>query len=219
MGKTMITKMAAVVGIAAAMSMSAKADTILNVGVGATDALGVLVYGNIGGAGGQAADESEDVNDILALNPGGNSGIAGSTYVARSSVNYGTLSSAVTTGASLNPSSMTRSGTEIQIAIGSTGYTYLTARWDGQNAGAEVWDISGIVNTTIDIPEYAQPNAAGTDLVNGAYNGQYQITSYTLFNPGSSPPPVLAPEVTSTFALLGGALAGLGLLRKKLAAK
>ncbi|HZV33825.1 MAG TPA: hypothetical protein VFB72_04545 [Verrucomicrobiae bacterium] len=215
----MITKMAAAVGIAAAMAMSAKADTILNVGVGATDALGVLVYGNIGGAGGQAADEAADVNDILALSPGGHTGTPNLNYVARSTVNYGTLSPAVTTGAALNPSTMTKSGTEILITIGNTGYGYLTARWDGPNAGAEVWDISGIVNTTIDIPEYAQPNASGTDLVNGAYNGQYQITSYTLFNPGTTPPPVLAPEVTSTIALLGGALAGLGLLRKKLAAK
>lgn len=219
MGKTMITKLATVVGIAAAMAVSANANTILNVGVGATDALGVLIYGNIGGAGGQAADEAADVNDILALGLGGHTGTPGSTYVARSSVNYGTLLPAVTTGASLNPSSMTSSGNEIYITIGNTGFAYLTARWDGPNGGAEVWDISGIVNTTIEIPEFAQPNSSNTDLVNGAYNGQYQITSYTLTNPGSNPPPVLTPDAASTMALLGGAVAGLGLLRKKLAAK
>lgn len=229
MGKTIITKVAAVVGVAAAMAVSANANTILDVGYSGANVLGEDIYGDIGN-GGQAIDEATDVNDILALTPGASTGTPGSTYVVRSLNNFGTLAQAdpnnnpvlTTQGAvKLDPNN----NNEVEVTIGSQGYTYLVGRWDGPNAGAEVWDISGIVNTTIEIPAnvLAVPgspnNSIGTNLVDGTTSSGMYITSWSMFNPSSNPPPPTVPEVASSIALLGGVVAGLGLMRKKFGSK
>jgi VPDSG-CTERM motif len=76
-------------------------------------------------------------------------------------------------------------------------------------SGAVLWDIAGLAaGTTIDIPAYAQPTASGTDLM----EGKYQITTWSLFNPGSSS----VPDGRTTVALLGAVLSGLALIRRKL---
>lgn len=95
------------------------------------------------------------------------------------------------------------------ITLGQ-GFGYLVARYDGQNAGAEVWDIAGLAaGTTIQIPQTAYVGSG--HLLNGPAPGttdQYQITSWTLFNP--------VPDGGLTVAMLGAALTGIGLLRRKL---
>jgi hypothetical protein len=121
------------------------------------------------------------------------------------------LPSAVTPGDIITPKggiSFTPDGQQVVITIGS-GFKYLIAAYDGQNSGAVVWDIAGLAaGTTIDIPAYAQPTASGTDLT----DGQYQITTWSLFNPGSSS----VPDGGTTVMLLGAALSGLALIRRKL---
>lgn len=217
---TVVKKMAALIG-SAMVVISAQATTVtLTVGTSGTDVLGNLIYGNIGGSGGQAADEAADVNDVLALGLGGTTGTPGTTYVARSLNNFGALSPADPNN---NPVLASGGGIGaknniVQIPIGNQGYTYLTARWDGPQGGAEVWYIGGLVNTTIDITEYAEPNAAGTALVDGTTDQQYQITSYTLLNPFVPPPPAVA-DGASTVTLLGAAITGLALIRRKTAAR
>jgi hypothetical protein len=108
---------------------------------------------------------------------------------------------------------MTVDGSYIDITLTGTGFGYLVARYDGQNAGAQVWDIAGLAaGTTIQIPQTAYVDASG-NLANGPMPGtpdKYQITSWTLFNPSS------VPDGGTTAALLGSALTCLGLLRRKL---
>jgi len=80
--------------------------------------------------------------------------------------------------------------------VGSGGYLYLFAKYDGPNAGAEVWYIGGLTGT-ITIP---------TD---GLPPDSYGLSGVTFFNPGTS-----VPDGGSTMMLLGAALAGLGTLRR-----
>ncbi len=78
------------------------------------------------------------------------------------------------------------SGSQAIINIGS-GFKYLIAAYDGQNSGAVLWDISALpAGTTLDIPAFALPSAGGTDLVNGADPQKYGITTWSMFNPGST---------------------------------
>jgi len=124
------------------------------------------------------------------------------------------LPPAVTTGDMITPfTGMTLSTSQVIINVGS-GFKYLIAAYDGQNAGAVLWDISGLpAGTIIDIPRYAQPTAGGTDLVNGADPQKFGITTWSMFSPGSTS----VPDGGTTVVLLGAALSGLGLVRRKLA--
>jgi hypothetical protein len=219
MGKMITaTKVAAVIGLAA-MAISAQAGTLaLNVGATGTDVVGETLPGNIGGSGGQAADESADVNGIIPLALGTGTTVGG-IYYYRSINNFGTLPTAITTGAVLaSGGGVSISGNTVSITLPSTGFGYLVARWDGPNAGAEVWDIAGVAaGTVIQIPANVEPDSTGTNLVaNGS--GQYGITSWSLFN-ATNTPPTATPEATSTIMLLGAALTGLGLARKKITGK
>jgi hypothetical protein len=89
------------------------------------------------------------------------------------------------------------SGTSINLGALGT-YTYLFAKYDGPNGGAEVWYV-GNLSGTITIP------------ANGLYenNYQYGLSGWTLFTGGAGS----VPDGGSTLMLLGSALCGLGLLR------
>ncbi|HWF20439.1 MAG TPA: hypothetical protein VG754_14300 [Verrucomicrobiae bacterium] len=229
MGKAIIiTKITAIAGaVLIAISASATPKLDLNVGGSGTDVVGEILPGYIGAgandSAGQAADESSDANAMIPMALGTSQNITtskGVSYVYRSLNNFGTLPYAVVTGNAVLASGggMTQVGHEIEISIGASGFTYLVARWDGPNAGAEVWDISGIANTDIYIPADAAPDSTGTNLI--ATTGQYGITSYSLFQGSTNPPPPPSvPEVASTLALLGGAVASLTFLRKKISSK
>jgi len=82
--------------------------------------------------------------------------------------------------------------------IDATGFTYLLGKYDAGNAGTRVWYVAGL--TTVDIP-------------NNFNGSQYGLSHYSLFNPGTS-----VPDGGATLMLLGGALAGLETLRRKLRA-
>jgi hypothetical protein len=122
----------------------------------------------------------------------------------------------MTTGDIITPAggiNFTPDNLQVVITIGS-GFKYLLAAYDGQNSGAVLWDISGLpAGTILDIPAFALPNAAGTDLVNGADPLKFGITTWSMFSPGTTS----VPDGGTTVVLLGAALSGLGLVRRKLA--
>jgi VPDSG-CTERM motif len=90
-------------------------------------------------------------------------------------------------------------GNTTTINLGAVGtFTYLFAKYDADNAGAEVWyvgDLGGIITIPAD------------------WNG-YGLSGWTLFGPGTTPPGV--PDGGATVMLLGGALGALGMARRYL---
>ena len=75
-------------------------------------------------------------------------------------------------------------------------FTYLIAKYDGQNDLSEVWNISGLTGT-ITIPG------------NGPLG--YGLSGWRLFNPGGTPG---VPDGGTTVMLLGAALGALGMARR-----
>ena len=91
-------------------------------------------------------------------------------------------------------------GSSTSINLGTLGtYTYLFAKYDGPNGGAEVWYV-GNLSGTITIP------------ANGLYENDYQygLSGWTLFTGG----PVTVPDGGTTLMLWGSAVIGLGLFRR-----
>jgi hypothetical protein len=85
-------------------------------------------------------------------------------------------------------------GKTTTINLGTGLYTYLFAKYDGPNYGAEVWyvgDLSGIIT----IPATA---------------GGYGLSGWTLFGPGGQG----VPDGGTTVMLLGAALGALGMTRR-----
>jgi hypothetical protein len=83
------------------------------------------------------------------------------------------------------------------IDLGTGGFLYLFAKYDGPNAGSEVWYVGGLTGL-IDIPAV------------GLVGQNYGLSGWTLFNPGETQ----VPDGGTTAALLGAALAGVSLLRR-----
>ncbi len=205
---------------AATVVTGTRAATILDVSLSDPYSVGESIPRVIGLAGGQAAESQYMVSQLagMALNsttgPINVSGASDNPIVFNRSGNFSSpLPSATTIGAVLasggGMSFVTLNNANyVSIDLGSTGYGYLVGAYDGTQAGAEVWDISGL-SGTIYIPEYAY--LSGGHLATGPAPGttdQYQITSWTLMNP--------VPDGGLTIALLGFALVGLGLIRRKL---
>jgi VPDSG-CTERM motif len=90
------------------------------------------------------------------------------------------------------------------INLGTGLYSYLFAKYDGKNAGSEVWYV-GNLSGIISIP--AQGLAADVNAGHG-----YGLSGWTLFGPGGVPH---TPDGGATAALLGLGLAGLAGLRAK----
>jgi hypothetical protein len=132
-------------------------------------------------------DRTDYVNALIALSLGGSTVVTidGQTNtITRSMNDFGPLAPAV----------FALNGTGTSINLGTTGYAYLLAKYDGPNFGSEVWDISGKTGT-IKIP---------------ATGGGYGLSGWTLFTPGSQQS---VPDGGATVALLGVALGGLGAMR------
>jgi hypothetical protein len=77
-----------------------------------------------------------------------------------------------------------------------TLYSYLFAKYDGPNAGSEVWYVGGI-SGVITIPGF------------GLAGQNYGLSGWTLFGPG-----VGVPDGGTTVMLLGAALGALGMARR-----
>ena len=91
-----------------------------------------------------------------------------------------------------------QNGTGTTINLGSGGALYLFAKYDGPNAGAEVWYIGGLTGT-ITIP------------AQGLEGQKYGLSGWSIWGGG----PVTTPDGGVTAALLGLGLAGLGGLRAR----
>ena len=189
---------------------SARAATILDVGLSSPLVVGEVIPQVLSPPGQEARDLSM-ANTLIGMYNSGTPSAA--PYFISGNSFAMPLPAAVTTGDIITPiGGINFSGTQVVINIGS-GFKYLIAAYDGQNSGAVLWDISGLpAGTIIDIPRYALPNASGTDLVNGASAEKYGITTWSMFNPGTTN----VPDGGTTVVLLGLALSGMGLIRRKL---
>lgn len=92
-------------------------------------------------------------------------------------------------------------GASTSINLGN-GYLYLLGKYDGPNFGSEVWYVGGLTGT-ITIP------ANGAD--------KYGLSHVYLFN-GSGGTGNGVPDGGTTLTMLGIAMSGLGLLKRKLGA-
>ncbi len=107
--------------------------------------------------------------------------------ITRSNNSFGSLPSTSSTGA------VTGTGTTINLGAG--GFTYLFAKYDGQNDLSFVWKVAGLTGT-ITIP------------ANGPLG--HGLSGWILF-PGGS-----VPDGGTTVMLLGAALGTLGMVRRYL---
>jgi len=213
--KMTITKtiLALAIGGSVAMLTTARANTILNVGLSDSHTIGE-VFGSASN-GGEPAHDDADINQLIGMTPstGGSFTIVYGTYTYDRSANtFGTLPLATATGASYNggPSfgSTEVLGGITYLKINLTqGFTYLMGKYDGQNGGGNLWYIGNIAaGTVIDIPLYAAP--VDGQLVAG---DNYLMTSFLLSNPKTT-----VPDGASTACLLGLAVTGIGLIKRRL---
>ena len=112
--------------------------------------------------------------------------------ITRSNNNFGLLPTATLLVPSANGT-----GTSVDLGDG-TLYSYLFAKYDGKNAGSEVWYV-GNLSGIITIP--------GVGLLPGQ---NYGLSGWTLFGPGGTS----VPDGGTTVMLLGAALGALGMARR-----
>ena len=88
------------------------------------------------------------------------------------------------------------------VNLGTGGFTYLLAKYDGPNGGSEVWNVQGLTGI-FQIP------------LKGFRTNQhpqgYGLSHWTLFGPGGQ-----VPDGGTTVMLLGAALGALGMARRYL---
>ncbi len=132
------------------------------------------------------ADRVAYVNHLIGMSLGSNDTGLGQTFF-RSNNSFSPLNTAV----------WASNGTSTTINLGTTGYEYLLAKYDGPNYGSEVWYIGGLTGS-ITIPA-----TAGTQ--------GYGLSGWTLFTPAQTPS---VPDGGSTVAFLGLALVGVEGLRR-----
>jgi hypothetical protein len=138
------------------------------------------------------SDREAYINAMISLPLGGSTHVTLSGHdnlVTRSNNDFGPLPA---------PAVLALNGTSTTIDLGSGLYSYLFAKYDGPNYGAEVWfvgDLSGVIT----IP---------------ATGGGYGLSGWSLFGPGTS-----TPDSGTTAALLGLGLTGLAGLRARFGRK
>jgi hypothetical protein len=127
------------------------------------------------------------VNYMISLNPGGTGTVSGMTFTRTNNV-FANLPNA--------DANIIAQGTTTTINLGTGGvYTYLFAKYDGQNDFSQVWYV-GNLSGTLTIP-------ADGPLGHG-------LSGWILFGPGT--PGV--PDGGTTAMLLGAALGALGMARR-----
>ena len=130
------------------------------------------------------------VNTMIGLALGGSTHVIIGPHdnlVARSNNDFGPLPTAV----------FAQNGSTTTIDLGVGLYSYLYAKYDGPNFGAEVWYV-GNLSGIITIPAF------------GLAGQNYGLSGWTLFGPGV--PGV--PDGGATVMLLGAALGALGMARR-----
>ena len=172
---------AAVCALMLAFSNNANADATLGF-FPDTHVVGTITPG----APADPADVATYINFMIALSPGGSGSFSGQT-ITRSTNTFGSLPTASATGA------VSGTGTTIDLnALGT--FTYLFAKYDGQNDNSVVWNIAGLTGT-LTIP---------ADGPNG-----YGLSGWILFGPTGQ-----VPDGGTTVMLLGAALGALGMVRR-----
>ena len=139
------------------------------------------------GAPADPTDVAGYINFMIALLPGG-AGTFNGQIITRSINLFGSLPTASAVGA------VSGTGTTIDLnAIGGT-FTYLFAKYDGQNDLSQVWNITGLTGV-ITIP------------ADGPLG--YGLSGWILFGPTGQ-----VPDGGTTAMLLGTALGALGMARR-----
>lgn len=180
----------AVCAVVLALGSTAKAVTMLD--FGDSQELGQVLFGIPSGD----AARTTYVNTMIGLPLGGSTTVTIGTHtntVTRSNNDFGPLPTAV----------FALNGTSTTINLGTGLYSYLFAKYDGPNAGSEVWFV-GNLSGIITIPAV------------GLAGQNYGLSGWTLFGPGSGGH---VPDGGATAALLGLGLAGLAGLRAKFGKK
>jgi len=174
----------AVCAVLLALGCSAQATT-LNFGDG--NDLGQVLFGIPSGDVARTAY----VNHLIDMAPGTSDTFSGQTFnrtLANPGPGFPNYPDAV----------FAKNGTSTSIDLGAGLYSYLFAKYDGPNAGSEVWYV-GSLSGVITIPGF------------GLAGQNYGLSGWTLFGPGGGN----APDGGATAALLGLGLVGLAGLRAK----
>jgi len=153
--------------------------------IGDSQELGTVFFGIPSGDD----DRTAYVNAMIGLSLGGSTHVIIGPHdnlVTRSFNDFGPLPS---------PAVFALNGTGTSIDLGSGLYSYLFAKYDGPNGGVEVWFV-GNLSGNITIP------ATGF--------GQYGLSGWTLFGPGTTQ----VPDGGITVMLLGAGLGALGIARR-----
>jgi len=134
------------------------------------------------------ADRTPFVNSMIGLSLGGSTHVIigpHNNLITRSNNDFGPLPTAI----------FALNGGTTTIDLGTGLYSYLYAKYDGPNYGAEVWYV-GNLSGIITIP---------------ATGGGYDLSGWTLFGPGGR-----VPDGGATVMLLGAALGALGIVQRYL---
>jgi len=176
----------AVCAVFLALGCTAKASTF---NFGDANDLGQVLFGIPSGD----ADRTQYVNTLISLAPGTTGFPADGQTYNRSLANPGPgFPNYPTAVFALNGPVGDNS---VDLGDG-TLYSYLFAKYDGPNAGSEVWYVGGI-SGIITIP------------ADGLAGQNYGLSGWTLFGPGAG-----VPDGGTTVMLLGAALGALGMARR-----
>jgi hypothetical protein len=147
------------------------------------------------GAPADEAAEASYINFMIALGLGGSGDFAGQ-HITRSMNVFANLPTANATGAVRNNSPVQDANGLVHIDLGATGtYSYLYAKYDGQNDLTQVWYV-GDLGGEITIP-FLGPSG-------------HAMSHYTLFAAGGNG----VPDGGTTLMLLGMAFGSLGMARR-----
>jgi uncharacterized Zn-binding protein involved in type VI secretion len=137
------------------------------------------------------SDEEGYINTLIAQGLNTTVTIDGHTY-ARSGNSCGTCPAAVFSG--IKDDNPVNDGGVAHVDLGTGGFTYLLAKYDGPNGADAVWNVQGLTGI-VDIPF----NLFGHDL-----------SHWSLFGPGGNG----VPDGGATVMLLGAAFGALGMARR-----
>ena len=134
------------------------------------------------------------VNNLIGLAQGSGAATIGGFAYFRKNISCGTCPAA--TGGAKNDT-----GSNV-VNLGTGGFTYLIAKYDGPNGGSEVWNVQGLTGIyTIPLIGFATKQ----------HPEGYGLSHWTLFGPGGQ-----VPDGGTTVMLLGAALGALGMARRYL---
>ncbi|PYL04235.1 MAG: hypothetical protein DME32_02285 [Verrucomicrobia bacterium] len=171
------------------LGVTAKASTL---NFGDSRDLGEVLFGIPSGD----QDRTDYVNHLVGMTPGTSDSFSGQSFT-RSLNSCGACT----------PVSVTdiTNGTpgDVNVDLGSGGYLYLFAKYDGKNAGSEVWYVAGLTGV-ITVPAKGLPDS----------DNKYGLSGWSLWKGN-----VNTPDGGTTAALLGLGLTGLAGLRARFGRK